>query len=1436
MNKDTGKTERGQGGGQDNRAFPADTLDAVWSPQPGPQALALTCPADIIFFGGARGGGKSLANSAGLLTSKGWRPFGNVSVGDTCINPETGGSQSIIGVFPQGKMDIYRVIFDDGAVAHVTLDHLWTYKCANRKRPGSKKSSQRDYVRGVLGLEAEVSGRYAHFKVGTTQELMSELERGGHNPRIPLTAPVCFSVNGRTGTGDVPAYLLGLMLGDGTFAGSSAGHRMTVQDPETASYLMECGFAQSGQRENAEGVNLEWYLPTSTELHKKLTGWCTRHGLKGKAGKEKFVPDYVFTANIEYRLEFLQGLLDSDGYVDSRGHVEFTSISDSLVYGVQDLVRSLGGKATVSDPVTGTYRDPEGNAVECQSYRRVYIQSNVASKFFKLSRKSQRCTDSWNGGHENMRKVVSIEYSHREEATCIKVSSPHGLFVTDDYIVTHNTDCAIGRQIRGAMVYGESWSGLFVRKNFKHFKELRRRIDELINRGLDAKRSGGDQATNIVRFGNGASIIFTAIQYETQLEYFQGQQYCVARGTRITMADGSPKRIDDIEAGDMVHTLEGPRRVVRKMPPRVSPCVKVSNEFGSQINPEEHPILSGYTGELCDWFSFSSLQAIDKSKIVCPICEGTVRRAGISYSEKECGEIHYIHPYTGAYRVSSELARRRVCFFEKHGDDIVYDLTVEGVNHYISYDTGIINKNTELSIEEGCQFPFIDNMIEMLKGCLRSPHGVPTHMFITGNPGGPGHGQVKARFISPAAPGTPIKDEGGDICMFVPSSVEDNKVLVENDPKYVRMLKSIRNPELRKAWLEGDWDVVAGGFFSDLWQPHKLVLRPFQIPKHWDRVMGFDWGSAKPFSVGWWAVSGGEFIPELGRALPRGSLVRYYEWYGCVKGQPDVGLRLNSANVAKRILELEDRYSLVPNGIIDRIADPAVFKQEDGKSVGESMADCGVVFRRGDNKRVPGWDAMRSYMRGVEIDRQESEDEEGNPIVEYVEYQPQMYIFETCAEFIRTVPILARDDHDYEDIDTTQEDHIADEPLHPETVVHIDRGYFPIKDIPRDGYVYTIGGELTPYYNCRITRRNAGLVEIEFEDGQRERCCPTHEFLTNEGFVSAQGLTGKTVLANVTENKGDVLCYNHASTGRSLFQTHAKSFAGESTINKVVISRITTAIRDYIVMSGSSLLEKVSLMGSMFTMKTAILSITSTKTLSLSKEQSITGFTYSRERQKWTERNDSLLPATPGKQQKNGTIQRTDDAGISGSMKRIARQLFSANTRSNVASVTGFLRDMGTLNSAGIIASQSGDATRGLIMKSASVSGAEQSLKSTSIPGQKLAQKSVRGKLAEKSVKTVRNVDEVADVYCMTVPETEIFEVRGGLLTHNCRYVAMSRQGKGRSELDKQEEPTATERDHAFIAGTTSVDAPDLDPDVDLPANLSSEDIPWADYMLEESY
>lgn len=342
----------------------------------------------------------------------------------------------------------------------------------------------------------------------------------------------------------------------------------------------------------------------------------------------------------------------------------------------------------------------------------------------------------------------------------------------------------------------------------------------------------------------------------------------------------------------------------------------------------------------------------------------------------------------------------------------VYDLTIRSANHYISYDTGIVNANTEISIEEATQFGFVNKMIDKLKACLRSPHGVPPHMFLTGNPGGPGHNMVKQRFITPAREGgVPLKD-GAETAIFVPSNVEDNRILVENDPKYVNRLRSIKDPNLRAAWLVGDWDVVMGGFFDDVWDENENVVPRFAVPEHWPRVMGLDWGTAKPFSVGWYAVSGGEFIPELGYALPRGALVRYAEWYGCKEDEANSGLRLNSDQVAAGIL-LREWERGEESLVFDRIADPSIFRVDDGPSIGEKFANEGVVMRRGDNRRIYGWDELRKLMAKKELDNGA--------------YQPMFYVTHNCEGFRRTVPILERDEKEWDDLDTEGEDHIADE-------------------------------------------------------------------------------------------------------------------------------------------------------------------------------------------------------------------------------------------------------------------------------------------------------------------------------------------------------------------------------------------------------------------------
>nr|CRH05463.1 Conserved protein of unknown function. Putative containing terminase-like domain [Candidatus Magnetococcus massalia] len=292
-----------------------------------------------------------------------------------------------------------------------------------------------------------------------------------------------------------------------------------------------------------------------------------------------------------------------------------------------------------------------------------------------------------------------------------------------------------------------------------------------------------------------------------------------------------------------------------------------------------------------------------------------------------------------------------------------------------------------------------DIAYKMLMACLRSAHGVKhKRIRASGNPGGVGHQWVKSRFIDPAPGGmTIIKDSlSRHRRYFVPSRVQDNQRLMQNDPDYVSRLHDVGSRELVRAWLDGDWNVVLGAFF-DCWS-EQMVLRPCKLPEGWIRFRSFDWGSARPFSVGWWAISDGELA-----GIPRGALVRYREWYGA--SAPNKGLKLDAEEVARGILEREEGEERVDYSV----ADPAIFHQDGGPSIGERMYRIGVQFRAGDNRsRVGGWDQMRQRMLG----------EEGKPM---------LYCFDTCIDSIRTIPALQHDERRPEDLDTEAEDHAADE-------------------------------------------------------------------------------------------------------------------------------------------------------------------------------------------------------------------------------------------------------------------------------------------------------------------------------------------------------------------------------------------------------------------------
>lgn len=302
-----------------------------------------------------------------------------------------------------------------------------------------------------------------------------------------------------------------------------------------------------------------------------------------------------------------------------------------------------------------------------------------------------------------------------------------------------------------------------------------------------------------------------------------------------------------------------------------------------------------------------------------------------------------------------------------------------------------------------------------LRACLRSAHPIPCKRIrASANPGGPGHHVVKQDFIAPYPQGFTrwFDSEAGVTRMYIPARVSDNQILLKNDPNYVNRLRGVGSDALVKAWLEGDWDVVEGAYF-DCWTSD-FVLDPFDIPLHWYRFRSFDWGSAKPFSCGWWAVAGEDTILSPGRVIPQGAIVRYSELYGMKAGKPDEGLKLFADEVARRVKahELSVHKNLPQKffgHVDDAVADPACFIHNGGPSIAENMAIEGVKFRPGDNSRVPGWVQMRGRMMG---------DEQGRPM---------LYVFKNCLDSIRTIPILQHSDKDPEDLDTDGEDHPADD-------------------------------------------------------------------------------------------------------------------------------------------------------------------------------------------------------------------------------------------------------------------------------------------------------------------------------------------------------------------------------------------------------------------------
>jgi Terminase large subunit, T4likevirus-type, N-terminal len=318
---------------------------------------------------------------------------------------------------------------------------------------------------------------------------------------------------------------------------------------------------------------------------------------------------------------------------------------------------------------------------------------------------------------------------------------------------------------------------------------------------------------------------------------------------------------------------------------------------------------------------------------------------------------------------------------------------------------------TRLYVEELTQFPSPDPILKMF-ATLRSAHGVPCQFRASCNPGGPGHNWVKARYVDNGPFEIITDEETGMKRVFIPARITDNPTLLANDPNYVNRLKMSGSEQLVRAWLEGDWSIIEGAFFAE-WDknkhilPHEAVMQQMEASGDWKVFISGDWGSARPFSFGWYAIVPDHFhIDSV--MIPRGALIRIREYYGMKKGQFNVGVKATAEAVAAEIKH-RNREKLL-YGVLD----PSAFRQDGGPSIAERMAAIGIRFRPADNKRV----ARKGAMGGWDMCRHRLEGEDGVPM---------FYVTEHSPHFIRTIPVLQHDKGNFEDLDTEAEDHIADE-------------------------------------------------------------------------------------------------------------------------------------------------------------------------------------------------------------------------------------------------------------------------------------------------------------------------------------------------------------------------------------------------------------------------
>jgi replicative DNA helicase len=562
------------------------------------------------------GVGKAQPISEPVLTPNGWVKIGELKNGD-CVVGSDGKSQYVLGVYPQGNRDIYKVEFTDGTFVNCDKEHLWSVNTLNMRTSKTR-------VKG----KAIYKPNYG-YKVLKTSDMMGDIKkRGRYNYRIPIVKPVEFQ-NVQV---DIDPYLLGVLLGDGSLTYKDV--RLSTKDEEiyqNFSHLNEHTSISEYTRQEVRTIHVVRFRSSFTDKLEK-------YGLSGKKSNNKFIPkDYLYNS-VDVRVSLLQGLMDADGYVNNKGITQFTTVSEQLCKDFRELVLSLGGTVRVSTKTpTFTYK---GDKKEGQLAYTVTISfaNNVVP--FRLLRKVSKYYKR--DKHVEQKFIKSITYSHNEEAVCIKVSNPDELYVTRDYVLTHNTtiltkiaNTAFNLGYNVLQIFFEDNPKIVQRKHFTiwtgippddlthHKDEVMSKVNEIketMSNKLVLKKLASDtitmsqiknQVRKMIADGNKIDLIlldyidcvlpdvkqdewkaegsvmrgFEAMCHELDLVGWTATQgnRCVSLDTIVDIENKGKIEIKNVTVGDKILTHEGYKNVYHVFPVERQPIYKIKTKSGKEI-------------------------------------------------------------------------------------------------------------------------------------------------------------------------------------------------------------------------------------------------------------------------------------------------------------------------------------------------------------------------------------------------------------------------------------------------------------------------------------------------------------------------------------------------------------------------------------------------------------------------------------------------------------------------------------------------------------------------------------------------------------------------------------------------------------------------------------------------------------------------------------